>query len=89
MGTLGWRKGKWIKPRSETLSDMFKIKMCVSETSELTKRQLSAQTENKMVDGGAGDKISKLCADQATKNVLEDGSTEPVWAHWDGEKANG
>ena len=67
MGTLGWRKGKWIKPRSETLSDMFKIKMCVSETSELTKRQLSAQTENKMVGGGAGDKISKLCAGQATK----------------------
>ena len=50
---------------------------------------MSVQTENTMVDGEAGDKISKLCAGQATKNVLEGGSTEPVWAHWDGEKANG
>ena len=63
--------------------------MCVSETSELTERQLSAQTEKKMVDGKAGIKISKLCAGQVTKNVLEDASTEPVWAHWDGEKATG
>ena len=58
--------------------------MCASETNELTKRQLSAQTENKMVGGKTGNKISKLCAGQATKNVLEDGSTEPVWAHWAG-----
>ena len=63
--------------------------MGVSETSELTERQLSAQTENKMIGGEVGDEISKLCASQATKNVLEDGSTELVWAHWDGEKANG
>ena len=63
--------------------------MCVSETSKLIKRQLSVQTENTMVGGEAGIKISKLCAGHATKNVLEDGSTEPLWAHWDGEKANG
>ena len=63
--------------------------MCVSETSELTERQLTAQTENGMVGGETGIKISKLCAGHATKIVLEDGSTEPVWAHWDGEKANG
>ena len=63
--------------------------MGVSETSELTERQLSAQTENKMIGGEVGDEISKLCASQVTKNVLEDGSTELVWAHWDGEKANG
>ena len=52
--------------------------MCVSKLSELTKRELSVQTENKMVGGEAGSKINKLCAGQATKNVLEDGSTEPV-----------
>ena len=64
--------------------------MCISKVSELTKRQLYAQTKNKMVGGEAGDEIRKLCASQATKNMLEDGSTEPVWAHWDhGEKANG
>ena len=63
--------------------------MGISKTSELTERQLSAQTENKMISGEVGDEISKLCASQATKNVLEDGSTELVWAHWDGEKANG
>ena len=63
--------------------------MCINKTSESTKRQLYAQTENKIVGGEAGNKISKLCAGHATKIVLEDGSTEPVWAHWDGEKANG
>ena len=63
--------------------------MCVSETSELTKKQWSAQIENKMVAGEVGNKISKLCASQVTKNVLEDGSAGPVWAHWDGEKSNG
>ena len=47
--------------------------MCVSETSELTEKQLSAQTENKRVDGS-----------QATKNMLEDGSTETVRTHWAG-----
>ena len=41
-----------------------------------------------MVSGKAGNKIRKLCAGQVTKNVLEDGSTEPVVAHWDGKKAN-
>ena len=46
-GTLGWRKGKWMKPRSKTFSDM--LKLCVSETSGLTERQLSTQTGNKMV----------------------------------------
>ena len=34
---------------------------------------MSAQTENKMVGGKTGNKISKLYAGQATKNVLEDG----------------
>ena len=63
--------------------------MCVSKTSELTERQLYTQTGNKMVGGKAGDKISKLCTGQATKNVLEDGSTEPMGVHWDGEKTNG
>ena len=33
-GTLGWRKGKWMKPRSKIFSDM--LKLCASETSELT-----------------------------------------------------
>ena len=42
-----------------------------------------------MVGGEAGNKISRLCASQATKNVLEDGSTEPMGAQWDGEKGNG
>ena len=63
--------------------------MCISETSELAERQWSAQTENKMIGGKVGHEISKQCAGQATKNVLEDGSTEPLWTHWDGEKANG
>ena len=64
--------------------------MCLSETSALTNRQLTAETENKMVGGKAGNEIRKLRAGQVTKNVLEDGSTEPVWAHCDhGEKVNG
>ena len=63
--------------------------MCIIKTSELTKRQLYAQTENKMVDGEAGNKISKLCTGQETKYVLEGDSTESVWAHWDGEKTSG
>ena len=63
--------------------------MCINKTSESTKRQLYAQTENKIVGGEAGNKISKLCAGQATENVLSDGSSGPVWAHCDGEKANG
>ena len=62
---------------------------CVSKTSELTEKQLSVQTENKMAGGKASNKISKLCTSQATKNVLVDGSAEPVGAYWDGEKANG
>ena len=78
-----------MKLGNETFSDIFKPKqMCMSKTSELTERQLSTQTENKMVGGQTGNKIKKLCAGQATKNVLEDGPTEPTWAHWDGEKAN-
>ena len=42
-----------------------------------------------MVGGEANNKISKLCAGQATKTVLQDGSTDPVRANWDGCKANG
>ena len=42
-----------------------------------------------MCVGEVGNAISKLCAGQATKNVLVNGSAEPVGAHWDGEKANG
>ena len=42
-----------------------------------------------MIGGEVGDEIIKVCASQATKNVLKNGSTEPIWAHWDGEKANG
>ena len=42
-----------------------------------------------MMGGKASNKISKLCASQATKIVLQDGSTEPVQANWDGCKANG
>ena len=53
----------------------------IGETSELAERQLSAQTENKMIGGKVVDEISKLCASQGTKNVLEDGSIESVWAH--------
>ena len=33
---------------------------CVSKTSELTERQLSVQTENKMAGGKASNKISKI-----------------------------
>ena len=61
----------------------------MSKVSELTKRQLYAQTKNKMVGGEAGNEIRKLCASQVTKNVLEDGSTEPAWEDWDGENAKG
>ena len=25
-GTRGWRKGKWMMPRNETFSDIFKLK---------------------------------------------------------------
>lgn len=42
-----------------------------------------------MLRGEASHKIRKLCAGQATENVLEDGSTVPMWADWDGCKANG
>ena len=65
-GTLGWRKGKWMKPRSTTFSDM--LKLCVSEMSELTERQLFTQTGNKMEGDEVSCEISKLCAGQATKS---------------------
>ena len=65
-GKLGWRKGKWKKPRSTTFSDM--LKLCVSETSELAERQLSTQTGNKMVGDEVSCEIGKLCTVQATKN---------------------
>ena len=39
-----------------------------------------------MVGGEASNKISKLCAGQASRTVLQDGSTEPVRA---GCKTNG
>ena len=42
-----------------------------------------------MVGGEASNKISKLCAGQATKTVFQDGSTEPVGANWAGCKTNG
>ena len=42
-----------------------------------------------MVGGEAGNKISKLCAGQPTKNVLVGGSTESMRAHWDGKKTDG
>ena len=64
VGTLGWRKGKWMKPRSK----IFMLKLCVSETIELTEGQLSTQTGNKMVGDKVSCEISKLCAGQATKN---------------------
>ena len=47
------------------------------------------KTEKKMVGGKASNKISKLSASQVTKTVLQDDSTEPVQANWDGCKANG
>ena len=65
-GTVGWRKGKWMKPRSKTFSDM--LKLCVSQTIELTERQLSTQTGNKMVGDEVSCEISKLSASQATNN---------------------
>ena len=63
VGTLGWRKGKWMKPRSK----IFMLKLCVSETIALTEGQLSTQTGNKMVGDKVSCEISKLCASQATK----------------------
>ena len=36
----------------------------------------------------AGNAISKLCAGQATENVLVDCSAEPLGAHWVEEMAN-
>ena len=42
-----------------------------------------------MVGGQASNEIGKLRASQVTKTVLQDGSTEPVWANWDGREANG
>ena len=44
------------------------LKLCASETSELTERQLSTQTGNKMVDDEVSCEISKLCAGRVTKN---------------------
>ena len=65
-GTLSWRKGKWMKSRSKLFSDM--LKLCASETSEPTERQLCTQTGNKMVDDEVSCEISKLCAGQVTKS---------------------
>ena len=55
-----------MKPRSKTFSDM--LKLCVSEMSDLTERQLSTQTGNKMVCDKVSCEIGQLCAGQATKN---------------------
>ena len=44
--------------------------MCVSKVSELTKRELCAQTENKMEGGKAGNEISKLCTGRRLKMGL-------------------
>ena len=44
------------------------LKLCAGETSELTERQLSTQTGNKMVSGEVSCEISKLCTSQVTKN---------------------
>ena len=53
-----------MKPRSK----IFMLKLCVSETVELTEGQLPTQTGKKIV----GDKVScetnKLCDGQKTKN---------------------
>ena len=65
-----------MKPRSETFLDIFKEKMCVSKTSEMTERQLLAHPENRIVIGEASNKVGKLCASQATKNVFEEGYTK-------------
>ena len=64
LGTLGWRKGQWLKPRSK----IFMSKLCVCETIELTEGQLSTQTGNKIVGDKVSCEMSKLCTGQATKN---------------------
>ena len=47
-GILVWRRGKWIKHRNETSSDIFKLKnMYTYEKRELAERQLSAPTATK------------------------------------------
>ena len=48
----------------------IQTKNCVSKTNEMTERQLSAHTENRIVVGEASNKIGKLCASQATKMCL-------------------
>ena len=42
-----------------------------------------------MCIGKIGNAISKSCTSQATKNMLVNGSAEPVGEYWVGEKANG
>ena len=49
--------------------------------------QLSVQIQSFTVCK-ASNAINKLCAGQATKNVLVDHSAEPLRVHWDGEMAN-
>ena len=44
--------------------------------------------QNKVVGGEAGNLISKLCTNLATKNGLVNRSAEPLGAHWDEEVAN-
>ena len=57
---LGKRQMDEVQKRNIFIHVQTK-KLCVSETSELTKRQLFAQTENKMMGDKASNKISKLC----------------------------
>ena len=45
--------------------------------------------QNKMCIDEVGNGISRLCTGQTTKNMLVNGSAEPVGAHWIGEKTNG
>ena len=62
VGTLGWRKGQWMKSRSKIFM------LCVSETVELTKGQLPTQTGKKIVGDKVSCEMNKLCAGQKTKN---------------------
>ena len=49
-------------------------KTCNKDNEE---KVIVCANQNKMCVGELGNAISKLCAGRATKNVLEDGSTEP------------
>ena len=52
-------------------------------------RHIKTTNQSKICDGYAGYTIIKLCANQATKNVLVDRSPEPLATHLNGEKKNG